>query len=63
MLRKSVEVESNELVAGFQKSYACNVRQGWYVVRGGSSGDMVVVVVVLVLCLRDQVWSLLEREC
>lgn len=27
----------------FQKSYACNVRQGWYVVRGRG----------MVVCLRD----------
>lgn len=37
---------------GSSKSYARNVRQGWYVVDSPRRGP-----------LRDEVWTLLEREC
>lgn len=45
-------VPRNRGGGGSGKSYACNVRQGWYVVDSPRRSP-----------LRDEVWTLLEREC
>lgn len=45
-------VPRNRGGGGSSKSYARNVRQGWYVVDSPRRSP-----------LRDEVWTLLEREC